>query len=80
MPSFPPETWFLLVAVSVAAGLVVPYTVAALIRDRTAVIDLKRRVERLRREYEAHIANVQIEENPQGGQMAHEQAEPRAAA
>jgi hypothetical protein len=80
MPDFPLEIWFLLIAASVAAAVVVPYAAAALIRDRTAVIDLKQRVTALRKQYEEQMASVQVEDDPEVIRLAAEQVEERKAA
>lgn len=80
MPDFDPEIWFLLIGASVACAVVVPYAAAVLIRDRTALIDLKQRVLALRKQYEEQVAPVQMEDDPDVIRIAQQQVEDRKAA
>ena len=80
MPDFPLEIWFLLAAAAALSALIVPYAAAALIRDRTALIDLKQRVATLRKQYEEQVADVQMEDDPDVIRIAHQQVHKRAAA
>jgi len=80
VPTFTAETWTLLAFIAGAAVLSCLYALAALARDRVAVIDLKAQVERLRRECEEQTAQVVMEEDPEVIRYAREQVDGRAAA
>ncbi len=80
MPTFAAEIWGVLGFIAVAAVLTCLYALAALARDRTAVIDLKAQVERLRREYEEQTAEVVMEEDPEVIRYAMAQVDGQAAA
>lgn len=80
MPTFTAEVWAAFAGIGAAAVLTGLYALAALARDRTAVIDLKAQIERLRREYEEQTADVVMEDDPEVIRYAEEQLATRDAA
>ena len=80
VPTFTAEVWIAFAGIGLFTVLTGLYALAALARDRTAVIDLKAQVLRLRREYEAQTAEVIMEEDEEVIRFAQEQADRRMAA
>jgi hypothetical protein len=80
VPTFSAEAWAAVALIAGMAILTALYALAALARDRTAVIDLKAQVQRLRKEYDEQTAEVVMEEDPEVLRYAREQIEGRAAA
>lgn len=62
-----------MVAVGAAAVLSMLYVLAALMRDRTALHDLRRQVRRMRREHAAQVDEVRLEEDEEINRLAREQ-------
>lgn len=65
--------WLAIAAVGATLALSMLYALATLFRDQTAIFDLHSRVHRLRREYDAQVQNVVMEDDPEIARLALEQ-------
>jgi hypothetical protein len=80
VPTFTAEIWAAFAFLAFAGVMTGLYSLAALVRDRTAVIDLKAKVVRLRKEYDEQTSEVVMEDDPEVLKYALEQVGARKAA